>query len=179
MPSATTGATRALLLRPGPAKRACGRRSRQACWQGPVEGGRYAWFARPLHSKVQNQHPGPGFSFPAVSVRIDHRAAPNGHTDHKNGYTRTLLRQVALGVHLRLLPLGRRGKRDHTEDARAHPLCDGFDRAALAGPVTPFPYRPDQAARGSPILASSVHFAILAGMALGLFGLAWRRLRIA
>ena len=70
--------------RPGPAKRACGRRSRQACWQGPVEGGRYAWFARPLHSKVQNQHPGRGFSFPAVSVRIDHRAAPNGHTDHKN-----------------------------------------------------------------------------------------------
>jgi len=35
----------------------------------------------------------------------------------------------------------------------------------------------DQAARGSPVHASSVPFAILAGMALGLFGLAWLRLR--
>jgi len=35
----------------------------------------------------------------------------------------------------------------------------------------------DQAARGSPAHASSVPFAILAGMALGLFGLAWLRLR--
>ena len=45
---------------------------------------------------------------------------------------------VALGVHLRLLALGRRGKRDHPEDARAHPLGHGFDRAALAGAVAPF-----------------------------------------
>jgi ABC-2 type transport system permease protein len=35
----------------------------------------------------------------------------------------------------------------------------------------------DQAARGSPVHVSSVPFAILAGMALGLFGLAWLRLR--
>ena len=35
----------------------------------------------------------------------------------------------------------------------------------------------DQAARGSPVHASSVPFAILAGMALGLFALAWLRLR--
>jgi ABC-2 type transport system permease protein len=35
----------------------------------------------------------------------------------------------------------------------------------------------DQAARGSPVHASSVPFAILAGMALGLLGLAWLGLR--
>ena len=35
----------------------------------------------------------------------------------------------------------------------------------------------DQAARGSPVHASAVPFAILAGMALGLFTLAWLRLR--
>jgi ABC-2 type transport system permease protein len=34
----------------------------------------------------------------------------------------------------------------------------------------------DQAARGSPVRASALAFAILAGMALGLFGLAWWRL---
>jgi ABC-2 type transport system permease protein len=35
----------------------------------------------------------------------------------------------------------------------------------------------DQAARGSPVHASAMPFAILAGMALGLFALAWLRLR--
>src|SRR5947208_15719167 len=35
----------------------------------------------------------------------------------------------------------------------------------------------DQAARGSPVHASSVPFAILAGMALGLFTLVWLCLR--
>ncbi|MGO8916733.1 MAG: ABC transporter permease [Stellaceae bacterium] len=36
----------------------------------------------------------------------------------------------------------------------------------------------DQAARGSPVHASAVPFAILAGMAIGLFSLAWLRLRL-
>src|SRR5947199_1488023 len=45
---------------------------------------------------------------------------------------------VALGVHLRLFALGWRRKRDHPEDARAHPLDHGLDRAALAGAVAPF-----------------------------------------
>src|SRR5580704_3004920 len=44
---------------------------------------------------------------------------------------------VSLGVHLRLFALGRRGKRDHPENARANPLGHGFDRAALAGAVAP------------------------------------------
>jgi hypothetical protein len=48
------------------------------------------------------------------------------------------MRNVALGVHLRLLALGRRRKRYHAENARAHPLGHGFDRAALAGSVAPF-----------------------------------------
>src|SRR5580704_18447276 len=44
---------------------------------------------------------------------------------------------VSLGVHLRLFALGRRGKRDHPENAWANPLGHGFDRAALAGAVAP------------------------------------------
>ena len=45
------------------------------------------------------------------------------------------MRDVALSVHLRLFALGRRGKCDHPEDARADAFCHGFDRAALAGAV--------------------------------------------
>src|SRR6516225_3114497 len=46
--------------------------------------------------------------------------------------------QVALGVHLRLLPLGRRRECHDPEDARAHSLGHSFDRAALAGSVAAF-----------------------------------------
>ena len=44
---------------------------------------------------------------------------------------------VALEVPLRLLALGRRGKRDDAADARVRPLGDALDHAALAGGVTP------------------------------------------
>ena len=45
------------------------------------------------------------------------------------------VRQIALDVHLALLPLGRRGQRDDPEHARTHPLGDGLDGAALPGAV--------------------------------------------
>src|SRR5262249_52491877 len=45
------------------------------------------------------------------------------------------MRNVALSIHLRLLPLGRCGKRDHPEHPRAYPLGHRLDRAALAGAV--------------------------------------------
>ena len=45
------------------------------------------------------------------------------------------VRQVALDVHLRLLALGRRRQRHDAEHARADPLGDRLDRAALAGGV--------------------------------------------
>src|ERR1700739_2993654 len=49
--------------------------------------------------------------------------------------SRGKMRDVALRVHLRLLPFGRCGKRDDPEDARGYPLCHRLDRAALAGAV--------------------------------------------
>ena len=42
---------------------------------------------------------------------------------------------VALHIHLRLFALGRRGQRDDAKDARADPLGDRLDDAALAGAV--------------------------------------------
>jgi len=51
---------------------------------------------------------------------------------------RRQMRDVALDIHLRFLALGRRGQRDDPKDARAHPFCDGLDRAALARPVSAF-----------------------------------------
>ena len=44
---------------------------------------------------------------------------------------------IALHVHLALLAVGRRRQRDDAEDARADPLGDGLDRAALARRVAP------------------------------------------
>src|SRR5205085_7444156 len=46
--------------------------------------------------------------------------------------------QVPLDVHLALLAVGRRGQRDHAENARAHFFGDGPDGAALPGSVAPF-----------------------------------------
>ena len=51
---------------------------------------------------------------------------------------RRQMRQVALDVHLRLLPLGRSGQRDDAEDARTDPCGDRLDDAALAGSVAAF-----------------------------------------
>jgi hypothetical protein len=45
---------------------------------------------------------------------------------------------VALDIHLRLLPLGWRGQRDHPEDVGTDALSDGLDDPALADPVTAF-----------------------------------------
>jgi hypothetical protein len=42
---------------------------------------------------------------------------------------------VALQIHLRLLPLGRRGQRHDAEDARTDALGDRLDRPTLAGAV--------------------------------------------
>ena len=47
---------------------------------------------------------------------------------------------IALEVHLALLAVGRRGQRHDAEDARADPLGDGLDCAALARRVTPLEY---------------------------------------
>ena len=48
------------------------------------------------------------------------------------------MRDVTLSVHLRLFSLGRRGQRNHPENARAYPLGHRLDRAALAGAIAPF-----------------------------------------
>ena len=45
------------------------------------------------------------------------------------------MRHVALQIKLRLLAVGRRGQRHHPEHARADPLGDRLDHAALAGGV--------------------------------------------
>ena len=50
---------------------------------------------------------------------------------------RRQVRKIALHIHLRLFALGGRGERDDAEHARAHPLRDRLDRAALAGAVAP------------------------------------------
>ena len=55
---------------------------------------------------------------------------------------------VPLDVHLRLLALGRRGQGDDPEHARAHPLGDPLDRAALAGRVPALEHDADLGARG-------------------------------
>jgi hypothetical protein len=44
---------------------------------------------------------------------------------------------VALNVHLRLFAVGRRGERYDSKYARAHPVGQRFDCAALAGGVAP------------------------------------------
>ena len=44
---------------------------------------------------------------------------------------------VALGIHLRLLPLRRGGEGHDPEDAWAHTLGDGLDGPALSGPIPP------------------------------------------
>ena len=54
----------------------------------------------------------------------DHDLAGGGH-----------VADVALDIHLRLLPLGRRGQRDDAENARTDALGDRLDHAALAGAV--------------------------------------------
>ena len=57
------------------------------------------------------------------------------------------VREVALDVHLGLLPLGRGRQRDDAEDPRAHPLGDGLDHAALAGAVPTLEHDADLGAR--------------------------------
>jgi hypothetical protein len=47
------------------------------------------------------------------------------------------VRDVALGIHLRLLALRRRRECHHPEDARAYPLRHRFDCATLTCPVAP------------------------------------------
>ena len=59
---------------------------------------------------------------------------PAAVEDHDLAGGREVL-DVALHVHLRLLAVGRRRQRDDAEDARADPLGDRLDRAALAGGV--------------------------------------------
>jgi len=54
----------------------------------------------------------------------------------------------ALKIHLRFLAVGRRRQRDDAEDARAYPLRDSFDRAALAGGIPAFEYHDNAQAFG-------------------------------
>ena len=53
------------------------------------------------------------------------------------------VRHVALEVHLRFLTLRRRRQRHHTEDARADPLGDAPDHAALAGGIAALEHHAD------------------------------------
>src|SRR5260370_40349856 len=53
------------------------------------------------------------------------------------------MRDIAVGVHLRLFSLRRRWERGHPEDARADPLCHRFDRPALTGTVSAFKHDAD------------------------------------
>jgi hypothetical protein len=62
----------------------------------------------------------------------DHDFARGGQVSH-----------IALNIHLRLLALGRRGQRDDAIDARADPLRDRLDDAALAGAVSAFEHDND------------------------------------
>ena len=48
------------------------------------------------------------------------------------------MRDIALSVHLRLFSLGRRGQRNHPENARAYSLGHRLDCAALTGAIAPF-----------------------------------------
>src|SRR5258708_15768553 len=79
---------------------------------------------------------------------------------------------IALHVHLGLLPIGRRGQRHDAEDARADPLGDGLDRAALARRVTTFEHDDDPLAGSlDPVLKAAeilLKFAelLLVGLAL-------------
>ena len=50
---------------------------------------------------------------------------------------RRQMRDVSLDIHLRFLPLGRRGQRHHAKHPRADAFGDRLDRAALAGAVAP------------------------------------------
>ena len=65
---------------------------------------------------------------------------------------RRQVRDIALGVHLRLFPLGWRGECHHSENARAHTLGHSLDRAALACSVAPFEDDADLQARVHPPL---------------------------
>ena len=56
------------------------------------------------------------------------------------------MRDVALDVELAPLALGRRRQGDVPEDARAHPLGDPADHAALAGGVAAFEHHNDPGA---------------------------------
>ena len=62
---------------------------------------------------------------------------PTAVEDHDLARRRKVL-HVTLHVHLRLLAVGRRGQRDDAEHARADPLGDGADGAALARGVAAF-----------------------------------------
>ena len=82
-------------------------------------------FEEALHCvhRAELHHPLDAGSIVPAAVE-DHDLAGGGHMAH-----------VALDIHLRLFPLGRRGQRDDAEDARTDALGDRLDHPALAGAV--------------------------------------------
>jgi hypothetical protein len=66
---------------------------------------------------------------------LDARAVVPAAVEDHDLAGRGQVRQVALGVHLRLLAVGGRRQGDHAEDPRAHALRDRLDRSALPGAV--------------------------------------------
>ena len=91
---------------------------------------------------------------------------------------------VALHVHLALLAVGRRRQRDDAEDARADPLRDGLDRAALAGCVAPLEHDDDPLAGfADPVLKVTELFLqlpelFLVRLALQFFGASLLDIRV-
>ena len=79
--------------------------------------------------------------------------------------------EVALDVHLRALPIGRRRQGDDPEDAGADPFGDGLDGAALAGAVTALEDDADLGAgRLDPLLHGHELFVQTAHLALVVLG---------
>ena len=66
---------------------------------------------------------------------LDAGAVVPGAVEDHDLAGRRQVRHVALEIHLRLLPLGRRRQGDDAEDPRADALDDALDHAALAGRV--------------------------------------------
>ena len=79
---------------------------------------------------------------------LDARAVVPAAVEDHDLAGRRQLRDVALHVDLGLLAVGRRRQRDDAEDARADPLGEPLDHAALAGGVAAFEDDDDPRARG-------------------------------
>src|SRR5882762_5962824 len=99
------------------------------------------------------------YSTPARLYQLRSKITISPPADREKGemymqrYVERFPADIALHVHLALLAVGRRRKCHDTEDARADPLGDGLDRAALARRVTTFEHDDDPLAGGlDPVL---------------------------